>query len=360
MITQRCTFPFTESYPLRRLGDQENMIFFDIETTGFSGSCHQVYLIGCAFLRQGAWQLIQWFADDMQSEKELLTAFFTLLEDFQVLVHFNGDGFDIPFLLKRCQVYGLAYGFSALKSIDLYKRIKPYRKLLALDHLKQKSLEHFLGIFRQDPYSGGQLTQVYQDYLMTREETLYSMLMLHNREDLEGMPRILPMLFYPDFFQQEFLLREERLQEPHTPEESGPLLTLILEGRDFLPVPISWETPLALCKAGDNLLYLTIKLFCGTLKHFYSNYKDYYYLIYEDTAIHKSVGEYVEKAARKRAAPHTCYTKKEGLFLPQPKGLWSPSFQEAYKSQHHYTPYIPGLFSSPSSLSAYIRYILGL
>ena len=81
MITQRCTFPFTESYPLRRLGDQENMIFFDIETTGFSGSCHQVYLIGCAFLRQGAWQLIQWFADDMQSEKELLTAFFTLLED---------------------------------------------------------------------------------------------------------------------------------------------------------------------------------------------------------------------------------------------------------------------------------------
>jgi hypothetical protein len=36
----------------------------------------------------------------------------------------------------------------------------------------------------------------------------------------------------------------------------------------------------------------------------------------EDTAIHKSVAEFVDSAFRKRATAATCYTKKEGTFLP--------------------------------------------
>ena len=41
-------------------------------------------------------------------------------------------------------------------------------------------------------------------------------------------------------------------------------------------------------------------------RHFFPNCKDYYYLIYEDTAVHKSVGEYVDRQARKKATRETC------------------------------------------------------
>ena len=64
---------------------------------------------------------------------------------------------------------------------------------------------------------------------------------------------------------------------------------------------------------------LSIRVYKGTLKYYYPNYKDYYYLIYEDTAIHKSVGEFVDKDARIKATKETCYTKKDGTFLPQPQ-----------------------------------------
>lgn len=71
----------------------------------------------------------------------------------------------------------------------------------------------------------------------------------------------------------------------------------------------------------------------GELKHFFSNYKDYYYLPMEDTAIHKSVAEYVEKEYRKKATKETCYIKKDSLFLPQLEIIFSPEFQFDYKDK---------------------------
>ena len=73
----------------------------------------------------------------------MLNAFFHFLSHFRILIHFNGDGFDIPYLLKRCAVYGLDYDFTGVKSVDLYRKIKPFRKILGLENLKQKPLSGF-------------------------------------------------------------------------------------------------------------------------------------------------------------------------------------------------------------------------
>lgn len=56
--------------------------------------------------------------------------------------------------------------------------------------------------------------------------------------------------------------------------------------------------------------------FTGELKTFFKDYKDYYYLPAEDYAIHKSVGEFVDRSARKQATAHTAYIKKAGTFIP--------------------------------------------
>ena len=351
MITTEKTIALPDTYPLHRLGTLKKLLFFDIETTGLSGDYSSLYLIGCTYYQNGSWHLIQWFADTADSEESLLTSFFHFLKGFDTVIHYNGDGFDIPYLLKRCHALHLPYDFSQVTSVDLYRRIRPYRKLLNLENLKQKSIERFLGVNREDKYSGGELIQIYKDYLQTHEDSLYDMLMLHNREDLEGMPLILPILNYPDFLEQEFTLENAFA-------ENRSALTLSLKSPWEIPVPFQKTTDFYSAKAQNRCLYLTIRLYDGTLKYFYPDYKDYYYLICEDTAVHKSVGQFVDKSARKKATAQTCYTKKSGLFLPQPVPLWEPALKKQYRDKITYVEYTPALFENVQTLNRYIRSLL--
>lgn len=361
MITQTHDFAFPDTYPVERLGKLEELLFFDIETTGFSGDYSRLYLIGCVYYRQGSWQLIQWFADTKESEEDILREFLKFAKGFSTLVHYNGDRFDIPFIQKRCEFYGSEWKVSGFVSIDIYKRIRPYRKILALDSLKQKSIERFLGIFREDRYSGGELIEVYSDYLATREDRLYDMLMLHNREDLEGMPLILPILCYPDFLEGEFVLEAQQLlTQTDIFGEEDLSLRITVKSEEAVPVPVEWQTSCGAFEVQDNMLIFTVPLFRGTLKYFYPDYKDYYYLPYEDRAIHKSVGTYVERQARRQAKANTCYTHRTSLFLPQPGELWTPSFRKEYKDKSQYAEYKPEMFHDHGKLMAYLSWAVGV
>ena len=340
MITIEKKLQLPDTYPLERIGELDELLFFDIETTGFSGDRCQLYLIGCTYYKDNTWNLIQWFADTKAAEKDLLDHFFDFLKQYKTVVHFNGDGFDIPFLQKRCKHFNLPYSFSDVASFDIYKKVKPYRNLLGLDSLKQKSIERFLGIYREDQYHGGQLIDVYREYLHTHEKFLFDLLILHNADDLRGMPSILPILNYADLFESDFTLCSHKLYS-YTDEAgySHPFVNLLWESPYSVPIPLEYTlNPLSL-ELHDNCLACNLTLYEGTLKYFYPDYQNYYYLPLEDTAIHKSIGEYVDRSARKKATAKNCYSKKEGLFLPQFGSLWEPSFKEEYKSSLTYTLY---------------------
>ena len=170
MITIEKTFPGTIAYPLERLGDPEKLVFFDIETTGFSADYNTVYLIGCIWPEGDHLRFIQWFADTKAAEADVLTAFFYFIKDFRTLVHFNGDMFDIPFVTRRAKALKLTPAFDSVESVDIFRRIKPFKKLLGLPDMKQKTIERFLKIGRKDLYNGGELIEVYLDYLRTHDQ----------------------------------------------------------------------------------------------------------------------------------------------------------------------------------------------
>lgn len=355
MITIQKPLSLPDTYPLTRIGALPDLLFFDIETTGFSGDYSNLYLIGCTWYQDGGWQLIQWFADTADAEEDLLHAFFAFLKGFRILIHFNGDGFDIPYLLKRCRHFGLPYDFSEVESFDIYRKIKPYRKLLGLNSMKQKAIEQFLGVSRKDTYSGGQLIEVYQDYLVTHEQFLYDLLILHNEDDLKGMPEILPILNYPDFLEHGFRYAGHQiLEETDLFGQTHHLLKLTCESDYDIPVPFDAEASLIRCEANGHILDMTIDLFDGTLKHFYPNYKDYYYLIYEDTAVHKSVGEYVDKNARTRATAATCYTRQDGCFVPQFEPLWEPVMKQGPKDKLTFVPLDAFPITEPECFQTYL------
>ena len=59
--------------------------------------------------------------------------------------------------------------------------------------MRQKDQENATGLFREDLYSGGELIEVYKKYLLSGDEHLLEILCLHNKEDVEGMLKLLPL-----------------------------------------------------------------------------------------------------------------------------------------------------------------------
>ena len=98
MITANEPIDISPSYPLENLGPKETLLLFDIETTGLSPSSSFIYLIGVLFYQDSSWKIKQWLAQSPEEESDLLTAFSEFARNYRVLIHFNGDAFDIPFV----------------------------------------------------------------------------------------------------------------------------------------------------------------------------------------------------------------------------------------------------------------------
>ena len=314
----------------------DRLTFFDIETTGFTGDYSAVYLIGCIFPSEDSWRMVQFFADSPQAQKDMLSAFSELISRRPVLVHFNGDRFDIPFLQKRCIALGKPDIFEDTESIDILKRVRPLKKLLELPDLKQKTVERFLGINREDRYSGGELISVYQSWLKEHKDRLLELLLLHNEEDLLGMPKLLSILRFPAFLEGGFRFLSETRKDD----------TLYLSWRSEteLPVPVSVSTPVGNAQASGTDLQLTVPLYRGELRHFYKDFANYYYLPEEDCAIHKSVGEFIDRSARKKATAKTCYTRASGLFVPEPAEIFPGTLRREYGDKACFALYREGMF----------------
>lgn len=353
MLTIQKDCSLSPDYPLTRLANPEEILFFDLETTGFSSERNQIYLIGCIWYTRSGWHLIQWLSEQPEDEPALLQAFVSFLKPFHLLLHFNGDRFDLPFLQKRCANHSLTWNPEAFESFDLYRNIKPFQKLIGLETLKQKSIEAFLGLTREDRYSGGELIPVYHTYLQNHDPQLSRLLLLHNEEDLTGMPSILPILSYPDFFHSSFTLRKQTVRETETPDGSERILLLCYESTVFLPVPLERNKEGLMLSLSENTLTFRIPLFQGECRRFYPDYQNYVYLVYEDNAVHKSIGQYVDKTAKKKATARTCYTRSQGIFLPQPSALFSPVLKKEYSDKGFYTPYREELFQNPSDAERY-------
>ena len=322
--------------------DGAHFCFFDIETTGLSPKVSSLYLIGALWCDGGAVHTKQWFADDYISEQDLLAAFTAFLSGFTTLVHYNGSGFDIPYIEKKCREWELPSPFENIKSLDLYREIRKLKSLLDTIDLKLSTIENLAGFMRKDTLTGKDCIQVYSNFMQKkyfRDNTMElerQKLLLHNIEDIIGTYSCARLLAYR--CRASFSCLEEAEGFVHASFTCPCTFPFPAKHR----IPLDNKTPSSpsyLISYENNHIQLDIPLNRGVLLHFYKNYKDYVYLPNEDTAIHKSVGMYVDKQFRKPARASNCYTKKEGLFLPLPPGLDYENdilFRTDYKSRQHY------------------------
>lgn len=377
----------------------DDIVFFDIETTGLSPKASSLYLIGAMSYDSAKkqWQLIQWFADDYQSEATLLQSFFEYLEPFQALYHFNGAVFDIPYIQSKCKKHNISISSHCRQllehtdshqtahicggiSVDLLREIRPLKKKLQLAKANQTALEKWLGIHREDQYNGGELISVYAEYmqakLLHREkaEELEHLLLLHNHDDIAGMLEVCSILSYTDALSSPGRMlschpKEDTLQITFQTGAIVPKAIQIVKeipfhsgkSPEFSAEPsASFSSPQeAFLTLEENTATLLLPVFQGTLKYFFPDYKNYYYLPQEDTAIYKSVAEFVDPAFRQKATATTCYIKKEGLYLPslsrKKQEGDSPLFYSGYKSLPAYYLLDNAPEAQETSIQNYLR-----
>ena len=405
------------------IGAPEDVLFFDIETTGLSARSAGLYLIGvltytadASIAREsniiasldtsapesaGHWTLLQYFCEDVADEPAVLQAFFELLRTKKTLISYNGDGFDIPFLRHMLEQYGLPYSFDTVESFDLFNKFRPLKRLLDLPDLKLKSCERFLGIDREDRFTGGELIEVYFEWQKTKAPALLDTLLLHNAEDIANLPNLLPLLRYRSLPHSDFHLRaHERLQDGATPlvhlsfaflspmppsahasvendtrevtddrhlhctdaGENGtreatddrrlhwPALTL--------PKPMDLRGDFWALHAEGSAVELYVQLFEGERKLFFADFEHYYYLPAEDQVIHQSLAEFVDRSARKKACARNCYQRVSGCFLPELSELYTPALRAEYRDKLRYAQYSDTLFDDEAKAIAYLKSFL--
>lgn len=339
----------------------EHSIFFDIETTGFSPSHSHIYLIGCA-RKQGNYICIdQFMAENPSEEKAVLVAFLEILKLYHTIVSYNGIGFDIPFLKAKCDHYHIPEQFQKYDYLDIFKIVSKQKFLLKLDNYKQKSIEQFLGISRDDLYSGKELINVYQEYCQTHSLECEDLLYLHNFDDVVGMTRLLPILSYNEILNGQFAIRETRLESynDHSGNRNDELY-IILENDYTIPKRVSFKIKDFYVSMNGKKTTIRVPILKGTLYYFFENYKDYYYLPKEDVAIHKSVANFVDRDYRERAKASNCYTKKQSSFLPQYSEIMNPEFRKEYKDKVRYFELTTDFISSDIMLRRYVNHIFAL
>ena len=174
----------------------KDLCFFDIETTGFNRESDIIYLIGILYFdkKENTWLVSQYFANELKDEPKLLAEAAKLLMDFKTIINYNGNTFDIPFVNHKLKSYSLPFFIDKEKSLDLYAIIRKNKDLLQMDNLRLKTVEKYLGIYREDIYSGKDCIDFYKNYILSGNLTLKSRLLKHNYEDLYFLIDIMDVL----------------------------------------------------------------------------------------------------------------------------------------------------------------------
>lgn len=172
----------------------EEAVFLDIETTGLSPMRSFIYLIGLVFidLKKMTMHITQLIAEDRDEEEEILKLMKERLKGYKTVVTYNGNSFDLPFIAKRSERYGIEP--IAMDSFDMYEKLRLHKDTLKLDGLKQKNIEKKLGITREDRYNGGECISFYKDYVKNKNQESFDRFLLHNYDDLLYMPATMSIL----------------------------------------------------------------------------------------------------------------------------------------------------------------------
>jgi uncharacterized protein YprB with RNaseH-like and TPR domain len=163
----------------------ERIAFLDTETTGLAGgSGIYAFLIGVGRITREGFRVRQFFMREYCEERSVLAALESHLNDFDVLITYNGKSYDQPLLETRYRMTRHKPPFGRLTHLDLLYGARRLWKL-RLESCRLMQLEQqILGVEREGDLPGELIPYVYFEYLRSGEAQRLVPIFHHNAIDI--------------------------------------------------------------------------------------------------------------------------------------------------------------------------------
>ena len=206
-------------------------------------------------------------------EYEALKALPGLLSGYDTIMTYNGNTFDIPFLEKKCALYGLESPFHLYSYRDIFKEFAPLAKAFSLE---KRSLSSFTG------------------FILPRDEEAS---LKDDAEKLLALLAVEPLLSLMNSAPADI-----------TASFRDDLILTVSSSERLSPFPFSFSKSAYRADVDAKRLTLTVKCRDGMIPHHYPDYKNYYYLPLEGYAVHRSLAAFISKDRKEKATPETACT----------------------------------------------------
>ncbi len=173
--------------------------FLDTETTGLAGGTGTyAFLAGVGSIDAQGFRLRQFFMRDYGEEASMLHRLAEYLQQFDVLITYNGKAYDQPLLETRYRMVRSRPPFGRMEHLDLLFGARRLWKL-RLESCRLVDLENrILGVERQGDLPGEMIPYIYFEYLRTERAFRLTPIFHHNAIDilsLACLTAIVPFAF---------------------------------------------------------------------------------------------------------------------------------------------------------------------
>jgi len=162
----------------------EELLFFDIETTGLGGTGAVAFLIGCGSVVPEGFEVRQYLLPDFSDETAMLERVLEELSQDKTIVSYNGVAFDMSMIRDRMIVNRVAREIKTTGHVDLLHSVRRLFKRRLGDCSLGNVEQELFGFYREDDIPGYLVPAVYFDWLGSEALDDMEAVMEHNRWDI--------------------------------------------------------------------------------------------------------------------------------------------------------------------------------
>lgn len=165
------------------------ILYLDTETSGLAGGTGTfAFMVGIGYIDDEGFHDYQLFLRHPAEEKALLASLTKFIEEFEVVVTFNGASFDIPLLNTRHTMNSIQSPFPDRLHIDML----PLARRLWRNRLPSRRLGNLeveiLGMGRtEDEVPGWLVPELYHDYILSGDARPLAGVFYHNEMDIRSL-----------------------------------------------------------------------------------------------------------------------------------------------------------------------------
>jgi uncharacterized protein YprB with RNaseH-like and TPR domain len=171
-----------------KVPERDRIVFLDTETTGIQGGTGMCpFLVGVGYFAADEFHVVQFFIRDFDEEPSMLLSLRQLLEQFELVITYNGAAFDVPLLETRFTLARIDSPFENLSHFDL---LFTTRRLWRQGHgsCRLTALEREMISFLRGPdIPGAMIPRVYFEYLKLRTSPALPSIFTHNVHDVVSL-----------------------------------------------------------------------------------------------------------------------------------------------------------------------------